>query len=129
MLLASFKPNLAKKIIVMALELSIWLIVAVAGLLGYVLGVYFRTPHFFLIGCVLLMGAGALLWGSDGLLVGRELVGISNAGVLSYTDVAITMENVGLQMLALVLVAIGIVSALVVDFGGQVSPKKSIYHF
>ena len=113
----------------MALEIGIWLIFAIGGTLLYLCGVVFKTPHLFLLGCAMLLGSGALLWGFNGLLLERELVAIDGAGVLSYSNVEITMENVGLSMLALVLVAISILSALIMDFSPRQTARGSPFHY
>ena len=113
----------------MALEIGIWLIFAIGGTLLYLCGVVFKTPHLFLLGCAMLLGSGALLWGFDGLLLERELVAIDGAGVLTYSDVVVSMENVGLSMLALVLVAISILSALIIDFSSNPTARGSPFHY
>ena len=113
----------------MALEIGLWLIIAIGGTLLYLCGVIFKTPHLFLLGCALLLGSGALLWGFDGLLLERELVAIDGAGVLTYSDVEVTMENVGLSMLALVLVAISILSALIIDFSSNPTARGSSFYY
>lgn len=113
----------------MALEIGLWLIVAIGGILLYLSGIVFRTPHLFVLGCAVLLGSGALLWGFNGLLFDQQLTSISDTGVLTYTDVAITMDNVGLMMLALVLIAIPILSALVIDFGSNQTARGSPYHY
>lgn len=113
----------------MALELSIFLIIlGIAGIL-YFSGIIFRTPQLFLLGCVLIIGSGALLWGFDGLLLQHQVTSVSDDGVISYTPIVVGMENVGLAMVSLVFVAIGILSALVIDFGGQVKARSNVYHF
>jgi len=113
----------------MALEIGIWLIFAIGGTLLYLCGVVFKTPHLFLLGCAMLLGSGALLWGFDGLLLDQQLSSISAEGVLSYSNVEITMENVGLSMLALVLVAISILSALIMDFSPRQTVRGSPFHY
>ena len=113
----------------MALEIGIWLIFAIGGTLLYLCGVVFKTPHLFLLGCAMLLGSGALLWGFDGLLLDQQLSSISAEGVLSYSNVEITMENVGLSMLALVLVAISILSALIMDFSPRQTARGSPFHY
>ena len=113
----------------MALEIGLWLIIAIGGTLLYLCGVIFKTPHLFLLGCALLLGSGALLWGFNGLLLDQQLSNISAEGVLTYTNVEVTMENVGLSMLALVLVAISILSALIIDFSSNPTARGSPFHY
>lgn len=113
----------------MALEVSVWLIVAIGGVLLYLSGVVFKTPHLFLIGCALLLGAGGLLWGFDGLLIDHQLTSITDAGVLVYSDIAITMENIGLAMLALALVAISVLSVFILDFNPKTVYRGSPFHY
>ncbi len=113
----------------MGLEIMIWAIVLGLGLLAYFASFYFRTPHLFVLGCALLIGSGALLWGFDGLILSQQVSSVSEAGVISYTPVVVTMENVGLAMTALFLIASGILSALVIDFGGSSVSKKNVYHY
>ena len=113
----------------MALEVGIWLIIAIGGVLLYLCGILFKTPHLFLLGCAMLLGSGALLWGFDGLLLDQQLSSISDTGVLTYSNVEITMANVGLSMLALVLVAIAILSALIIDFDSNPTARGSPFHY
>ena len=113
----------------MGLEIMIWAIVLGLGLLAYFSSFYFSTPHLFVLGCALLIGSGALLWGFNGLILSQQVSSVSDAGIISYTPIVVTMENIGLAMTALFLIASGILSALVIDFGGQASSKKNVYHY
>jgi len=113
----------------MALELGLWLIVAIGSLILYFGGMYWRLPHLFVLGCALMIGSGALLWGFDGLLLDRELQSVSDAGVLTYTDIAISMTNLGLQMLVLAFVSIPIISMLVIKLDSAPSRRSSPFHY
>jgi len=113
----------------MALEISIWVIIITIALILYFAGIWFKTPHLFLLGCALVIGSGALLWGFDGLLLGQQVQGFADNGAVEYAPIIVSMTNIGLVVLSLVLVSIGIVSALVIDFGGQISKRSNVYHF
>jgi len=114
----------------MALELIVFSIFAVSALIGFFGGIYFKVPHLYLLGCALFIGCGGLLWGFDGLLLDHQLTSVGVDGVLTYSDVVITMSNTGLAMLALACVALPILSMLVLDFGNGSSVKRgSPYHY
>lgn len=113
----------------MAVELVLWLLVAGLGVGGFVFGMATGRHYVFVLGCALLVGSGALLWGFDGLLLDHQVSAVSDAGVISYTDVTVDMSNVGLAMLALVLIAGGVLSALAIDFGGSNQIRRNTYHY
>jgi len=113
----------------MAVELVVWLIVAGLGLGGFVFGLATKQYYIFVLSCALLIGSGALLWGFNGLLLDHQVSAVSDAGVISYTDVVVTMENVGLMMLALVFIASGVLSMLAFDFGGSNQVRRNTYHY
>jgi len=121
--------NLYFYVVGMAIEILVFTIFAVASLLGFFGGIYFRIPHLYILGCALLIGCGGLLYGFDGLLLDHQLTSVGADGVLTYTDVSITMENTGLLMLALSCVALPIISMLVIDFGGTSSKRSSAFHY
>lgn len=110
----------------MALSLTIFLIILGVALLTYVLGMMFKVPHLFLFGCVLLFGAGALLWGFDGLVT-ENYYAIDG----SLAENIVSMSNIGLILFALVLVATPIVSILVIDFNslGRQQRHVSPFHY
>jgi len=113
----------------MALELIVFSIFAVSALIGFFGGIYFKVPHLYILGCALFIGCGGLLYGFNGLLLDHQLASIGADGVLVYTDVAITMENTGLVVLALACIALPILSMLIIDFGGTSVKKGSAFHY
>lgn len=113
----------------MALELVVWLIITFAGLSGFVFGLMARQHYIFVLGCALLIGSGALLWSFNGLLLDHQVASVSDAGVISYTDVEVTMSNIGLMMLALAFVATGVLSMLAFDFVGSNQVRRNTYHY
>jgi hypothetical protein len=113
--------------IIMALDLMIWGIILGVGLLAYFSSFVFRIPHLFILGCALLIGSGALLWGYDGLITNYYYAEV--AGQLVHTPTIIDMTNQGLVMLSLFLVSVPILGALIIDFGGQVYKRKNVYHY
>lgn len=114
----------------MAVELSIFLVIAISAFFAYFFGIYFKLPYLFVLGCALFIGAGGLLWGFDGLIVGRELIEVSDAGVLTYQNIVVTMDNIGLSMLSLVFISLPILSALVIDFGSSIKSNRSnVFHY
>lgn len=113
----------------MALDISIWLIVLVAGFLGYFLGMSFRIPFVFLFGSILMGLSGALIYIFDGLLLDRVVDSVSASGVVAYNDIVILSSNIGLNLLALVLIAIPIISFLVIDFKQGYNMQKSPFHY
>jgi hypothetical protein len=119
-----------KEMIFMALELVFWGIFTLIGLGAYVFSLVSRSKFLFVISCALLIGSGALLWGFNGLLLEHQVSAISDAGLVSYTDVSLTMSNLGMVILSLVFVAVGVLSILATDFGsGQVDRTHRTYHF
>jgi len=114
----------------MAIELALWLIVAGLGVGAFVFGGITRQSHIFVLGCALLIGSGALLWGFNGLLLDHQVSLVNvDTGAITYTDVLVDMSNVGLTMLALVFVALGVVSMFVVDFVGASPVRRNTYHY
>lgn len=114
----------------MALDLSIWLIVLVVGFVAYFVGMSFRIPFVYLFGSILMALSGALIYIFDGLLIGRTVDSISAAGVVSYNEIIILSSNIGLNLLAIVLIALPIISFLVIDFNtGSKSYSKSVFHY
>lgn len=111
----------------MALELVIWIIFAGLGLTGYLASMYLRLPHLFILACALIIGSGALLWGFDGLITSHYYAEV--AGELVLAEVVVPMSNIGLQMLSLVLVATGILSALVINFNPKEFSHKNVFHY
>jgi len=114
-------------IIGMGLELIIFLVVLGAAGIGFFGGMAFRLPHLFLLGCALLIGSGALLWGFNGLVTGHYYDLSSDPPV--WTSIVVDMSNVGLQMFALGLISLGVLSSFVIDL--QVAPvrKGSPFHY
>jgi len=111
------------------IDVMFWAIILVIGFVGYFLGVFYRVSPLFFLGCALIIGSGVLLWGSDGLLLERQVSEVTDAGMIIYEDVGITMENVGLQMLSLVLIASGILSVMIFDFGSLKVKRGSPFHY
>lgn len=113
----------------MGLEIGIWLIIiTIAGIL-YFSGIWFRVPHLFLLGCAMLIGSGALLWGFNGLILQQQVIGVTDAGAILYEPIIVSMENIGLSMLSLILIAISIISALTMNFTREIKPRSNVYHF
>jgi hypothetical protein len=112
----------------MALELIIFSIIIIAAAIGYFGGIIFKLPHLFILGCALLIGSGALLWGFDGLITSYYYDLSLPEPIL--TPVIVDMTNIGLQMFALGLISLGVLSSLVIDFGSNiVSRRGSPFHF
>jgi hypothetical protein len=107
----------------MALELTIFaLLLGIAGII-YLLGLFSKTQFLFLLGCVLLGVTGASLFIFDGLITNHYY---DVAGVLQ--SVIVTSSNLSLWVVALVLIAIGLISLLVFDFAVP-SKQKSPFHY
>lgn len=107
----------------MALEISIFvLLLAVAGIF-YLLGLFSKTHFLFLMGCVLLGVTGASLFVFDGIITNHYY---DVEGVLQ--SVIVTSSNLSLWVVALVLIAVGIISLLVFDFSVPVK-GKSPFHY
>ena len=113
-----------RDLIFMALDLSVWLIIIVAGLIGYFLGMGFKLGFLFIFGSVLLMLSGALLYISDGLVTGYYY---DEAGALA--SIIVPFSNIGLTLLMLVLVAVPIISFLVIDFSPKAKYSPSPFHY
>lgn len=113
----------------MGVQLILFLIVAGLGLGGFVFGGISRQSYIFVLGCALLIGAGALLWGFNGLIVDTHPVLVADSGVITYSDVVVDMSNVGLQMLSLVFVVLGVVSMFVINLGEGTSVRRNTYHY
>ena len=114
----------------MAVELVLWLLVSGLGVGGVVFGLTSRKHFLFILGCAMLIGSGALLWGGNGLIVDSHPTEISDAGVITYTDTIVTMSDVGLQMLALALIACGILFVLAFDFvPAQNYRRNGTFHY
>jgi hypothetical protein len=113
----------------MALEIVIWSLIAGAAGLGYLIGMVMRIPFLFVLGCALLIGAGALLWGFDGLQTGTQANYDGVNDTITYTPVVVDMTNTGLSMLALGLIATGVLSAFIMEFGISKSSSKSVFHY
>ena len=112
----------------MAVELALWLIVTILGGAGFLIGGLTGKHYLFVLGCALLIGSGALLWGGNGLLLDHQPTGYAN-DTITYTDIIVTMSDIGLQMLALALVGVGVISMLWVDFGGSGQVRRNTYHY
>ena len=123
------KKNIIRICFRMALDVTVWLIIGLAGVIAYILGLHYKTPMLFFLGCSIIIGAGALLWGFDGLDLGRNIVSISDSGIISYESVVVTMENVGLTMLSLMLVSVGVLSAFIFTFNEQKLERGSAFYF
>ena len=118
-----------KRFCFLAVELVLWLLVAGLGVGGFVFGMATGRHYVFVLGCALLIGSGALLWGFNGLLLDHQVSEVTDAGLILYEDVVVDMSNVGLTMLALVLIAGGVLSALAIDFGGSGQVRRNTYHY
>ena len=108
----------------MALELIVWEIIIVLGLIGFFLGMSFKLPHLFLFGSILVVLSGALLFIFDGLITGYYY---TEAGALAET--VVPFSNIGLTLLTLVLIAIPIISFLVIDFSPKATRSASPFHY
>ena len=114
----------------MALELIVFGIIAGSAVLLFLSGLVFRIPYLFLFGSVLLFGSGALLWGFDGLNLGSVATTWSDVtNTWTYVPQIVSMANLGLMMLALVLVAVPIISFLVVDMSPHARKGISPFHY
>jgi len=111
------------------IDVLFWAIILVIGFVGYFLGVFYKVSPLFFLGCALIIGSGMLLWGSDGLLLQRQVSEVTDSGNIIYTDVGIDMTNIGLQMLSLVLIASGILSVMIFDFSGLKVKRGSPFHY
>ena len=111
----------------MGLELTIFCIVILAAAIGYFGGMWFKIPHLFVLGCALLIGSGALLWGFDGLVTSHYYD--LSSGEPVWSNVVIDMSNVGLQMFALGLIALGVLSVFVINFGSASVKTRSVFHY
>jgi hypothetical protein len=111
------------------MDLVIWLVIAVAGFLGYFLGTTLKLGHLFVLGCALLVVSGSLLWVGDGLVLGRELTEVTDAGELVYVNQTIGTDNVGLSALSVVLISVGVLSFLIMDFGGAMPVRSKAFHY
>jgi hypothetical protein len=108
----------------MALSLTIFGLFLIIAILLYVGGLVFKLPYLFLFGCVMIFGTGALLWGFGGLITNYYY---DVEGLLQ--TVVIGMDNLGMVMFSLLLVAIPIISFLVVDLSPRVSRQASPFHY
>jgi hypothetical protein len=107
----------------MALDIAVFGIVLGVAILFYLLGLFSKTHFLFLMGCVLLGVTGASLFVFDGIITNHYY---DVEGVLQ--SVIVTSSNLSLWVVALVLIAVGIISLLVFDF--QVPVKsKSPFHY
>lgn len=116
----------------MAVELAVWLIVAGLGIGAFIFGGITKQTYIFVLGCALLIGAGGLLWGFNGLLLDHQPTSFPDVGGVTtvvYTDVVVSMENIGLVVLAMVFVAIGVLSMFVIDFAGAAPVRRNTYHY
>lgn len=107
----------------MALDIAIFGIVLGVAILFYLLGLFSKTHFLFLMGCVLMLGSGALLFVFDGLITGYYY---SVEGALQ--SIIITSSSIGVWALAFVLIAVGLVSVLVFDFSIP-GKSKSPFHY
>ena len=107
----------------MALEISIFALILGVAILFYLLGLFSKTHFIFLLGCVLLLGSGSLLFIFDGLVTSRYY---DVSGVIQ--EVIVSGSSIGVWSLALVLISIGLISVLVFDFSIP-SKKLSPFHY
>jgi hypothetical protein len=108
----------------MALELIVWEIIIVIGLITYFLGMSFRLPHIFMFGSILTALSGALIFIFDGLITGHYYLVDG-----SFTSIIIDSGNIGLASLGLVLIVIPIISFLVINFDPKSSHSVSPFHY
>jgi hypothetical protein len=107
----------------MALDIAIFGLVLTIAILFYLLGLFSKTHFLFLMGCVLLLGSGAILFIFDGLITGYYY---STEGLLQ--SIIVTSSSVGIYALAFVLIAVGVISVLVFDFSIK-GKSKSPFHY
>jgi hypothetical protein len=92
------------------IDVLFWAIILVIGFVGYFLGVFYKVSPLFFLGCALIIGSGMLLWGSDGLLLQRQVSEVTDSGNIIYTDV-------------------GILSVMIFDFSGLKVKRGSPFHY
>jgi len=113
----------------MALDLSIWLIIAGVSLLCFLFGVSFKVQFVFVLGCILIAVTGMSLFVYDGLIVDNQLVNVGDDGSLTYSDVIVDSSNLGLFSLGLVLIVVPLVSFLVFDFNPRTARIPKVFHY
>jgi hypothetical protein len=107
----------------MAIEITIFGIIAIAAILTYLSGIIFRTPFLFIFGCILLMGSGAALFGFNGIITGYYY---DVNGVIQ--QLVTPISNVGLAMVALVLIVIPLLSLLVLNIGSEKKENRTFHY-
>jgi hypothetical protein len=114
----------------MALELSVWLIITSIAILTYIFSIYYKIPFVFFLSNALLALSGALIYVFNGLLLDRIVENVSDSGAITYQEIIITAENLGLNLLAMVLLAIPILSLLIISFNkNSKTSSNKVFHF
>jgi len=113
----------------MVVPLMFFALIGFSALASYLIGLLFKIPLLFIIGNVLFLGCGALLFAGGGLELSKTLTSVSDAGELVYTSNNILISDVGLSSLAFLLVAVGVVSFLVIDFNPALKRSVSPFHY
>jgi hypothetical protein len=110
----------------MAVEFLLFALLAGIGAASCAAGFVSKSSLFVFIGCALLIGSGAVLWGGEGLIVGHyyDVAGLIQSTVIPITDV-------GLSMLAFALVSFGVLGGFIVAFNSTTSStqKTPTFHY
>ena len=113
----------------MALELFLFVALAVSGLIAFLVGAGYKVSFIFLIGCLLLAISGISLFAYDGLIIDREITSVAGDGSFVYSNVEVNSSNLAVSSLGILFVILPLVSFFVLDFGGVKQRKPNLYHF
>jgi len=106
------------------LELTFFYIVLGISGACYLGGIFFRTPHLFLFGSIGLVLTAALLYGAGGLITSHYYLEDGTLGTIS-----MSMGELSMQLMTLILIAVGIVSIFVTELGSVNVRKPNPFHF
>ncbi len=110
----------------MAVEIIFFSLVFLVAVGLSILGYFTQNNIFLFLGCALLIGSGAILWGANGLIVSHyyDVDGVYQSNIVE-------MSNVGLSMFSLAIVSIGVLGVFSTAFSNMSSgsSRKSPYHY
>jgi len=112
----------------MALELILWSILAGVGGIAFFAALIYKVQFIFVLACILLAVSGMAIFAYDGLIVDKQIVPNDTTG-WEYENIIVDSSNLAMSALALILIAIPIVSFLVFDFNPRTARIPKVFHY